>query len=209
MENTQELPLTSAQRNLWAHLQARRARGLAPATLDELCEELGLASRGSLHKQVVALIGHGLVEPMDGKQRGVRLCATPQPVPEPMHTLPLLGRIAAGRPIDAIAADEQIAVPSQLMPRGSGYALRVQGESMRDVGIVDGDVVIIEAREHARSGEVVVALVDGEAATLKRLRLRGEWTELESENADFPVQRYAAERVQVQGVVVGLLRSYK
>ena len=80
---------------------------------------------------------------------------------------------------------------------------------MRDAGIHDGDLVIIEAREHARSGEIVVALIDGEAATLKRLRPRGSWIELESENPDHPTQRYAPERVRVQGVVVGLMRRYK
>jgi len=207
MENTQELPLTQAQRNLLAHLHDRREQGHPPATLDELCQELGLASRGSLHKQVSALIALGLVEPMQGKQRGVRL-SSPAPRTERL-TLPLLGKIAAGRPIAAIAGESEIEVPAALLPRGRGYALRVSGESMRDAGILDGDTVIVEAREHARTGEVVVALIDGESATLKRLRLRGELIELESENPEFPVQRYAAERVQVQGVVVGLLRAYR
>lgn len=207
MENTQELPLTAAQRKLIAHLRERREHGLAPATLDELCRELGLASRGSLHKQVTALIELKLVEPMDGKQRGVRLrslAASPE-----RFTLPLLGKIAAGKPIAAITGESEIEVPANLAPRGRGYALRVSGESMRDAGILDGDTVIIEAREHARTGEVVVALIDGESATLKRLRMRGDQIELEPENPDFPVQRYAAERVQVQGVVVGLLRAYR
>ncbi len=206
MENTQELPLTQSQRNLLAHLKHRRERGMAPGTLDELCQELGLASRGSLHKQVAALIELGLVEPMQGKQRGVRL--TTPALPD-RYTLPLLGKIAAGKPITAITGESEIEVPANLLPRGRGYALRVSGESMRDAGILDGDTVIIEAREHARTGEVVVALIDGESATLKRLRVRGEMIELESENAEFPVQRYAAERVQVQGAVVGLLRAYR
>lgn len=208
MENTQELPLTHSQRILLAHLIARRTRGFAPASLDELCDELGLASRGSLHKQVVALIALGLVEPMQGKQRGVRLSAAPASL-DAQPKLALLGKIAAGRPIMAVAGEDEIAVPANLMPRGHGYALRVEGESMRDIGILDGDIVIIEARDQARSGDLVVALIDGEAATLKRLRKRGEWTELEAENSEFPVLRYASERVQVQGVLVGLLRSYR
>lgn len=209
MENTQALSLTAGQRQLFEHLCERRARGLAPATLDQLCSELGLSSRGSLHKQVSALIDAGLVEPMDGKQRGVRLRAlAPMATAENDDTLPLLGKIAAGRPIDALPGAERVQVPAAMRPRGEGYALTVQGDSMRDAGIQDGDVVIIEAREHARPGEIVVALIDGESATLKRLRPRGGWIELESENPEHPTQRYAPERVQVQGVVVGLMRRY-
>ncbi len=182
--------------------------GLPPATLDLLCEELGLSSRGSLHKQVSALIELGLVEPMDGKQRGVRLSvAKPSPQAE-VHELPLLGQIAAGRPIDAIAGEDRVAVPANLMPRGDAYALRVRGESMRDIGILDGDTILVESRSEARNGEVVVALIDEECATLKRFHRRGEWIELAAENSDFQPLRYAADRVRVQGVVVGLLRSY-
>lgn len=208
MENTQALSLTVGQRQLHQHLCERQALGMAPATLDQLCAELGLSSRGSLHKQVSALIDAGLVEPMDGKQRGVRLRKAVESAPADDDTLPLLGRIAAGRPIDALPGNERIEVPSTLRPRGDGYALAVRGDSMRDAGIHDGDVVIIEARVQARSGEIVVALIDGEAATLKRLRPRNGWIELESENPDHPTQRYEPERVQVQGVVVGLMRRY-
>jgi len=87
--------------------------------------------------------------------------------------------------------------------------LRVRGESMRDIGILDGDTVIIESRLQARNGEVVVALVDEEAATLKRFYRRGEFIELAAENAEFPPLVYAAKRIRVQGVVVALLRSYR
>jgi repressor LexA len=99
-------------------------------------------------------------------------------------------------------------VPPQLRPRGDAYALEVRGDSMRDIGVNDGDVVIIEAREQARSGEIVVALIDGESATLKRLRPRDGWIDLEAENPAFPVLRYAPERVRIQGVLVGLMRRY-
>lgn len=202
MENTQALSLTSAQRRLLDHLRQRARAGLAPASLDELCKELGLASRGSLHKQVSALIDAGLVAPMDGKQRGVRLCDPDE------DSLPLLGRIAAGRPIEALAGTERVSVPTQLRPRGDAYALEVRGDSMRDAGIHDGDVVIVEARPQSRPGDVVVALIDGESATLKRMRLRGSDVELLPDNPAFDIQRYPAERVQIQGVVVGLMRRY-
>lgn len=207
MENTQALSLTAGQRQLHEHLRMRQQRGLAPATLDQLCAELGLASRGSLHKQVSALIEAGLVEPMDGKQRGVRLRPDPAAIADD-EGLPLLGRIAAGRPIDALPGHERIRVPPGMRPRGEGYALSVRGDSMRDAGILDGDVVIIESRRQARAGEIVVALIDGESATLKRLRPRDGWIDLESENPEHPTQRYAADRVQIQGVLCGLLRRY-
>lgn len=207
MENTQALSLTAGQRQLHQHLRERQSAGMAPATLDQLCAELGLTSRGSLHKQVSALVEAGLVEPMDGKQRGVRLRPSPA-VEDDGNSLPLLGKIAAGRPIDALAGHERVTVPPQMRPRGDGYALAVSGDSMRDAGILDGDLVIVEAREHARSGEIVVALIDGESATLKRLRPRNGWIELESENPDHPTQRYEPERVRIQGVVVGLMRRY-
>lgn len=209
MENTQALSLTAGQRQLHEHLRARQQQGLAPATLDQLCAELGLSSRGSLHKQVSALIDAGLVEPMDGKQRGVRLrAAVLAATAENDDTLPLLGKIAAGRPIDALSSAERIQVPAAMRPRGDGYVLTVQGDSMRDAGIHDGDLVIIESRADARAGEIVVALIDGESATLKRLRPRNGWIELESENPDHPTQRYPPERVLVQGVVVGLMRRF-
>lgn len=207
MENTQALSLTAGQRQLHEHLRARQQQGLAPATLDQLCAELGLSSRGSLHKQVSALVDAGLVEPMDGKQRGVRLRAAPPSKED--DSLPLLGRIAAGRPIDALPGHDRIRVPPEMRPRGEGYALSVRGDSMRDAGILDGDTVIIESRNHARAGEIVVALIDGETATLKRLRYRDGWIDLESENPEHPTQRYTADRVQIQGVLCGLLRRYR
>lgn len=207
MENTQALSLTAGQRQLHQHLVERARAGQQPATLDQLCAELGLASRGSLHKQVSALVAAGLVEPMDGKQRGVRLRASADDAGD--DTLPLLGRIAAGRPIDALPGDERIEVPAAMRPSGAGYALQVRGDSMRDAGILDGDFVLIESGREARPGDVVVALIDGECATLKRLRPRGAWIDLESENSEHPTQRYAAERVQVQGVLCGLLRRYR
>ncbi len=202
MENMQAL--THAQQRVLDHLIEREREGRDAASLDELCAELGLASRGSLHKHVTALIDAGLVAPMDGKQRGVRLTAAALED----GSVPLLGRIAAGRPIEAVSGRERIAVPPHLRGRGECYALRVRGDSMVDAGILDGDTVLIEPRDTARNGEVVVALIDGDSATLKRLYRRSGEIELHSENPNFAVQRYAPARVQVQGVLVGLMRRY-
>lgn len=202
MENMQAL--THAQQRVLDHLIERQREGHEAPSLDELCSELGLASRGSLHKHITALIDAGLVAPMDGKQRGVRLTSTALDD----GSVPLLGRIAAGRPIEAISGHERIAVPPHLRGRGECYALKVRGDSMIDAGILDGDTVLIEPRDSARNGEVVVALIDGENATLKRLYRRSGEIELHSENQSFPVQRYKPARVQIQGALVGLMRRY-
>jgi repressor LexA len=198
--------LTRRQHDLLLYLEQREMRGERPPSLTEICRDLGLVSRGSLHKQVVALVQAGLVEPMNGKQRGVRLLK-----PEAANddsALPMLGVIAAGQPIEALLRDESVVLPGWLRGPAGRYALRVRGDSMRDAGILDGDVVVIEPRQSARNGETVVALIDGEAATLKRIEQRPGVVLLHAENPAFPPQRYAPEQVQIQGVVVAALRRY-
>ncbi len=208
--------LTRAQQRLLEHLQQRDLKGLPPAGLPELCAELGLRSRGSMHKQVQALIDAGKVWPMDGLQRGVRLrvegIADPQADADDPETLsvPMLGHIAAGRPIEAVADNETVDIPAWLAGRESKdcYALRIRGDSMRDIGILDDDLVLVRRANVARNGEVVVALIDGEHATLKRIQQRPGEVVLHAENPDVPVQRYSPEQVQIQGVLVAQLRRY-
>lgn len=195
--------LTRRQHELLDYLRRRAMQPGPPPSLNEICRDVGLASRGSLHKQVVALVHAGLVEPMQGKQRGVRLVAGGAANDE----VPMLGAIAAGRPIEALSRDEGVALPDWLRS-GSCYALRVRGDSMRDVGILDGDVVVVEPRGHARNGETVVALIDGESATLKRIEQRADGVLLHAENPAYAPQHYAADRVQIQGVVIAQLRRY-
>ncbi len=178
--------------------------GHAP-TLDELCTALGLSSRGSMHKQVQALVEAGLVEPLGGRQRGVRLTDAAGGDDE----LPLLGRIAAGRPIEALSTPETIQVPPALRGRGECYVLEVRGDSMIDEGILDGDWVVIESRDQARNGEIVVALVDDAEATLKRIEQRPGWVLLHPANPSMEALKYAPERVRIQGVLVGQMRRYR
>ena len=176
-----------------------------PPTLEKLCALLGLRSRGSLHKHVQALIRAGFVEPMAGQHRGIRLIAD-----EPTEDgLPLLGRIAAGRPIEALPQPEQIQVPSYLRTDKPCYVLQVAGDSMREAGILDGDYVVIEQRDHARNGEIVVALVRGEEVTLKRILQEPGRTMLYPENSAMEAMEFHPDEVQVQGVVVGQMRSYR
>jgi repressor LexA len=198
-------PLTRRQHDLLIYLRERRARGDRAPSLGEICKDLGLASRGSLHKQVVALVEAGLVEAMNGKQRGVRLVDAAN---DADGAIPLLGAIAAGRPIEALIRDESVTLPDWLRVPGPCYALRVKGDSMRDAGILDGDVVVVEQRQHARNGETVVALIDGEAATLKRIEQTPGEIVLHAENPAYAPQRYRPDQVAIQGVLVAALRRY-
>lgn len=201
-----EKQLTSSQRQVLNHLRTREARGLEPPCLDDLCVELGLASRGSLHKHIRALVEAGFVASLEGKQRGVRLSKA-APAPRAV-AVPLFGRIAAGVPIEAVSQFERIYVPPELLGRGETYALRVRGDSMSAAGIMDGDVVLVERRNHARNGEIVVALINGEETTLKRIEQMPHMILLHPENASFQTQRYRPEQVEIQGVLVGLMRRY-
>lgn len=199
------MELTRRQQAILDFLREHARQQAYPPTLDEVCAALGLRSRGSLHKHVSALVEAGHLEPLHGKQRGLRLSAAAM---GEQHTLPLLGTIAAGRPIEAVAQPEHIDVPPLLRRRAPCYVLRVRGDSMVDEGILDGDYVIIEAREQARDGEIVVALVDGHEATLKRLQRRSGEVLLHPANATMEPMRYAPERVAIQGVLVGQMRRY-
>ena len=162
--------LTRRQQEIYEYLLTHLHEFPHPPTLNELCGALGLSSRGSLHKQLQALIKEGLIEPMNNQRRGVRLTQPDDNVTGyDLNELPLYGRIAAGQPIEAVSTAETIAVPPTLRTENPCYVLEVKGDSMIDEGILDGDWVVIEQRDHARNGEIVVALVDGGEATLKRI----------------------------------------
>ena len=199
-----ESRLTRRQREIYEYLQAHANED--PPTLDELARRLGMTSRGSLHRHIQALVDAGLVEPMQGKKRGVRLAE--QPEADNDDELPLMGRIAAGRPIQALASPEGFEVPPQLRRDRTCYVLQVEGDSMVEDGIFDGDWVVVEERDTADNGEMVVALIDGEEATLKRLEKRGDRVVLHPANAAYEPQVYRPEQVTIQGVVVSQMRRY-
>jgi len=199
--------LTRRQLEIYEFLKTHLDDFAHPPTLDELCDALGLSSRGSLHKQVQALIEAGLVEPMNHLRRGIRLVATDEPTGP--DGLPLLGYIAAGRPIEAVATPQTVQVPPALRTDSDCYVLQVRGDSMIDEGILDGDWVVIEQRDSARNGEIVVALVDGTEATLKRIEQRPGKVILHPANAAMKPLSYAPDRVRIQGVIVGQMRRYQ
>ena len=201
--------LTRRQQEIYEYLLTHLHEFPHPPTLNELCEALGLSSRGSLHKQLQALIKEGLIEPMNNQRRGVRLTQPDDDAIDPdLNELPLYGRIAAGQPIEAVSTPETITVPPPLRTENPCYVLEVKGDSMIDEGILDGDWVVIEQRDHARNGEIVVALVDGEEATLKRIEQQNGKVILHPANSEMQPMSFLPEQVQIQGVLVGQMRSY-
>lgn len=198
--------LTRRQQAVYDYLLDHAREREHPPTLDELCSALGLKSRGSMHKHVQALVEAGLVEPMDGRQRGVRL--RDLAAGSGADSLAVMGRIAAGRPIEALANPEMIAVPAWLRSDKPCYVLRVTGDSMIEEGILDGDWVVIEARDTARNGDIVVALVDGADVTLKRIEQRPDQVILHPANASMDPLRLRPEQVAIQGVLIAQMRRY-
>ena len=200
-------PLTRRQQEIYDYLREHNQDFDHPPTLDELCGALGLSSKGSLHKQIQALIEAGLIEPMNNQRRGVRLTRT---IENDAGQLPLLGYIAAGQPIEAVdqGNQEHVKVPEWLRTRHPCYVLQVKGDSMIEEGILDGDHIVVERRTHARNGEIVVALVDGSDATLKRIEQKRGSVVLHPANASMTPMHYSSDRIQIQGVLVGQMRSY-
>lgn len=199
--------LTKRQREIYEYLRwFLNENGYAPS-LEEIAGHFGLSSVATVHEHIGNLQDKGLLRRDPNRSRAVEL--TPPGLARAVE-LPLLGRVAAGSPIEAIADDETIVVPEDLLGRGETFVLRVAGDSMIDEHIEDGDYVIVERRDIARSGERVIALIDGESATLKTLfkepdgRIR-----LQPASERHTPQYYPAERVRVQGVVIGVLRKYR
>ncbi|MCB1857977.1 MAG: transcriptional repressor LexA [Gammaproteobacteria bacterium] len=195
--------LTRRQQEIYDYLRDHGEVFTHPPTLDELCAALGLSSKGSLHKQIQALIKAGLIEPMNNHRRGIRLVQR-----QDENRLPLLGYIAAGKPIEAVDRDENIEVPAFLRTPRPCFVLQVKGDSMIDDGIHDGDHIVVEERTQARNGDIVVALVDGSEATLKRIEQRPGMVVLHPANASLRPMKFAPERIAIQGVLVGQMRRY-
>ncbi len=203
--------LTRRQREIFEFLRNNHEKFPFPPTLDELCAALGMASRGSLHKHISALIDAGLVESFAGhKQGGIRLTSRAQrDYVACEHALPFVGRIAAGKPIEALENINYVAVPEMLKSDKPCYVLQIKGDSMIDAGIFDGDWVVIEQRCYAKNGEIVVALIEKSEATLKYIEQLPDKVLLLPANADMAAMSYKPEQVEIQGVLVGQMRSYR
>ena len=198
--------MTDGQRKVLDFIQRFIAIYTIPPKMQEIAEGIGISSRGVAHRYVQALVEAGYIETDSGKHRGIRLLKSNPYQPE--SRLPLLGEIAAGKPIEAIPGQDEIDLSEFF--GSNNFAIRVKGDSMIDAGILDGDTVIIEFRETADDGDIVVALIDESETTLKRFKRsqRGRYIKLIPENSEMEPMVYEAERVRIQGVLIGQLRKY-
>lgn len=223
--------LTAKQHELLHFIQQRLdASGISPS-FEEMKEALGLKSKSGIHRLISALEERGFLRRLPNRARALEILKAPDggtpapvrdnvvPLRKPAPTLkpiaandiievPLHGKIAAGVPIEAFEDHNQLAVPAALLGAGEHYALEVSGDSMVEAGIFDGDYALIQKVSTAREGDIVVALVDGQDATLKYFRREGRMIRLDPANSSYEPQRYEAERVIVQGRLSGLLRRY-
>lgn len=177
--------------------------GHAP-TLMEIGDIVGVQSKGTIHRYVDSLVSKGHLHKDGRGWRGIRLTGEQD---RRLTILPILGRIAAGRPIEAIETEQEINF-SDLLLGPNRYVLEVKGESMIDEGIFDGDWVIIEQQETANNGEIVVAIIDNDEATLKRFKNHGDRVELIPANPSMATMVYPANRVKIQGKLIGQMRLY-
>jgi len=201
------MALTRRQREVLDVIQEFLTRNRYSPSLEEIGRALGLSSVATVHKHVSHLVAKGLVKRSWNQNRSIELVDGAGA--EGSVLLPLVGTIAAGAPIEAVPTTETIAVcPDMISDRKATYVLRVSGESMIGEQIRDGDYVVIEECRTAGDGETVVALVDGHDATLKRFYREGPNVRLQPANPAMRALVLAADRVQVQGVVVGLIRKY-
>jgi repressor LexA len=229
--------LTKKQLDLLAFIHERmRKDGVSPS-FDEMKEALDLRSKSGIHRLITALEERGFIRRLAHRARAIEIVKLPEtlggaarpagfsprvvegdgPSEAPVPTrvaeaamIPVMGRIAAGVPIEAIQQnDGHVGVPTTMLGSGRDhYALEVRGDSMIDAGIHDGDIVVIERRDSADSGDIVVALVEEQEATLKRLRRKGGMVALEAANPAYETRVYRADQVSVQGKLVGLIRNY-
>jgi len=200
--------ITALEERGFLRRMEKRARALEVLKLpDNMAETLRPATTRSQAQRALNRHGRGEMRMADSRmaqpRRGYGEAG------ENAVNVPLVGRIAAGTPIEALQNKvSDVPVPGGMIGRGSHYALEVTGDSMINAGILDGDTVIIQESDSANTGEIVVALVDNEEATLKRLRRRGDSIALEAANPAYETRLYGADRVKVQGKLVGLIRRY-
>ena len=214
--------LTARQQQILDLIQTAIARTGAPPTRAEIAAELGFKSANAAEEHLQALARKGVIELVSGTSRGIRLCGetvrhinavrgTQFSLPIPglsQLTLPLIGRVAAGSPILAQEhVDQTYTLEGSLFAHKPDYLLKVRGMSMRDAGIMDGDLLAVQSTREARSGQIIVARL-GDDVTVKRLKRTGSAIELLPENPDYPVIRVApGEPFEIEGLAVGLIRN--
>ena len=199
--------LTKRQKQLLDYLDGYIAEhGYAP-TLEEIGAHFGLSSLATVHKHLSNLEDKGLIRRKWNHSRALELVS--QKKKAQAVELPLLGRVAAGEPIEAVEVPETIALPEDLVRRQNSFVLRVKGDSMIEDGILDGDYIVIESRETAQNGETVVAVVDGNATVKRFFREKGGKVRLQPANAKMQPIVVKDRDLEIRGSVVAVLRKYR
>ena len=220
--------LTRKQHELICFIADRLAETGVSPSFEEMKEALDLKSKSGVHRLISALEERGFLRRLPNRARALEVIkmperpeakktvktvqpSTPSRLPQPANDvieIPLHGRIAAGVPIEALEGATMLPVPAALLGAGEHYALEVAGDSMVEKGILDGDYALIRRTDVARDGDIIVALIDDNEATLKTFYREGAMVRLDPANRAYDPQRYAAHQVRVQGKLAGLLRRY-
>lgn len=223
--------LTRKQYELLNFINERLDQSGVSPSFDEMKDALGLKSKSGIHRLITGLEERGFIRRLPHRARALEVVKLPDnmgggakgnvvrpdfkatPTVAPLGsdniTLPVLGKIAAGTPIEALNSHaNNVEVPSSMIGGGEHYALKVEGDSMIDAGIYDGDTVLIQRCDTAENGTIVVALVDEAEVTLKRIRRKGASIALEAANPAYETRIFGPDRVEVQGRLVGLMRNY-
>ena len=212
--------LTKKQHELLLFLEEKIVKSGVTPSFEEMKNKVGLKSKSGIHRLISALEDRGFIKKLPFKSRAIEILKLPNikskssdhkddTVDKQIVELPVVGRIAAGLPIEAIEAGECSLFVSKFLTKGSdSFILEIKGESMIDAGINDGDFAIIKKQSSANNGEIVVALTEENEATLKRFRKRGDTIALEAANELFETRIYSAGQISVQGILIGLIRQY-
>jgi len=225
--------LTKKQRNLLLYINKKiRSTGVSPS-YEEMKDSLNLKSKSGIHRLITALQERGFIKRLAHKARALEVLKLPETASandiyntfspsvikggldsqndkKNLNKIPVLGKIAAGTPIEAIQNEvSRIAIPEELSKNGQHFGLKVSGDSMIEAGINDGDTVIVKKTNTANNGQIVVALIDDQEAMLKRIRKKGKVVALESANKGYETKIFGHDRVKVQGVLVSLYRNFQ
>ncbi|HEX7295394.1 MAG TPA: transcriptional repressor LexA [Pyrinomonadaceae bacterium] len=201
------MAITVKQKRIYDFILRYMESNQEPPTIAEIGRQFEMSSPASVHSIITALEREGLIKRIPNVSRGIQLVEEPSNNGE--DEVPLLGTVAAGQPIEAILSHDTVSVPKGMQGRSRTFALRVRGDSMIDENIQDGDIIIVASQKTAENGQVVVALIDGNYATVKKFYREPEFIRLEPANPQFkPIFIKTPERIQIQGVVKGLIRKY-
>ena len=212
--------LTRKQRELLMFLEERISQSGVTPSFEEMKDKVGLKSKSGIHRLISALEDRGFIKKLPFKARAIEILKLPNIKQRPLDDkteiidnqvveLPIVGRIAAGLPIEAIESGENTFYVPKVLAKGSdSFILEVKGDSMIDAGINDGDFAIIKKQNTANNGDIAVALTNENEATLKRFRKRGDTIALEAANELFETRIYSAGQINIQGILIGLIRRY-